>query len=110
VSKAKVIQLQDSKKLTDVQKRSANSALAEGVDADDEAKYLEDLRGVVWKEAGTGSGSWKSLAEKAGLADMTVRRFATGETKRPTLFTIRRMLAALNYRLTWQKIPRQRKK
>lgn len=83
-------------RLTTAQKRTAQSAVTDYKE-DEDAKFLEDLRGFIWKEAGT----WDGFAAKAGVANRTVARFASGETKRPTVHTIRCMLRALGYRLTW---------
>lgn len=89
-------------KLTLVQKRSANSAVAT---ADpEEAKLLEDLRGIIWSKAGSTKGNWKTLAAKAKLHPRTVSKFACGDTKRPQLFTIRRMFAAVDYAIDFRPI------
>ena len=85
--------------LTLVQKRSANDAVAPVVD-EDEKKFLEDLRGLIWAKGGSQGGSWKSLAERANLNARTISRFASGETRRPMLFTIRRMFVAIDYVMT----------
>lgn len=91
-------------KLSLVQQRTANSAVAGSEEENDEAKFLADLRGLVWKSQGQDVRGWKGLAEKARLSDKTVARFASGETKKPHLFTIRRILVAIDYVL--QAVPR----
>jgi hypothetical protein len=85
--------------LTLVQKRTANSAVA--VQDDDEVKFLEDLRGAIWGKAGAIQGSFKAMAADAKLHISTISRFASGETKRPQLFTIRRMLKSVGLKMTW---------
>jgi DNA-binding phage protein len=87
-----------------VQKRTANSAIAD--ESGDEAEFLEDLRGVIWGKAGAIASSFKALAAEAKLSDRTIQRFASGETKRPNLFTIRRLLKAAGWRMTWAREPR----
>lgn len=91
-------------KLNDVQKRSANSAIDP-----EEDEFLEDLRGLIWKEAGRPDGKWKHLAEKANLSDRTIARFASGETRRPQVFTIRRMIKAIDYVFSIQPLRPQAK-
>lgn len=93
--------------LTLVQKRAANAALT-SEDEDDEARFLADLRGLIWEKGGAQGGSWKDLAARAKLADRTIARFASGETKKPQLFTIRRMIQAIGYVIVIQ--PRGRKR
>ena len=86
-------------KLTLVQQRTANSAVSN--EDPDEALFLEDLRGAIWKRAGATRDSFKAMAAETKLSERTIQRFASGETKRPQLFTIRRMLASVGMRLTW---------
>ena len=100
--KSNVVKLKPRGALTAVQKRTANSAVAEPIKgSDDEHKFLEDLRGDIW--SGSSKETWKEMGDKAGLSPATVSNFATGNTKRPSLFTIRRLLAARGFRLTWVK-------
>lgn len=94
-------------RLSDVQKRTANSAVSDKNLDDDEVKFLSDLRGLIWKKGGSVGGSWKVLAEKAKLNNRTIQKFANGETKRPQLFTIRRMCLAIDYVMTVK--PRSKK-
>lgn len=91
--------------LSDVQKRSAHSAVGGSENETAEAKELADLRGLLWAEAKT----WKEFAEIAGLKPQTVQRFANGETRRPTFPTMRRLRLALGYELHWIK-PKRRKR
>lgn len=93
--------------LTLVQKRTANSAVS-AQDAD-EARFMEDLRGLVWARAGAEGKTWKALAAEARLAHQTVQKFASGETKRPNLFTVRRLVLALGCRLEISVPPRRKK-
>lgn len=86
-------------KLTLVQTRTANSAITP--EDGDEMQFLEDLRGAIWGKAGRGAGTFKDLAAEAKLSPQTVSNFASGQTRRPTLFTIRRLLHAVGLRLTW---------
>ena len=97
---AKVVQLND------IQKRSANSAMS--AEETDEMRFLEDLRGLIWKEAGRPDGKWKDLAEKARLHHKTIQNFACGTTRRPQLFTIRRMCLAIDYTFAIQ--PKEKSK
>lgn len=80
--------------LTDVQKRTANSAV---VASEDEHKYLEDLRGELW--AKLGDQTYKQISDKAGLSYGTVHNFAVGNTKRPSIFTVRRLAKAVGLEL-----------
>ena len=70
--------------------------------------FLEDLRGACWGR----KILWKHLAETANLATNTVRRFANGETRRPTFHTIYRLSRALGFVLTRQDnvVPIKRRK
>jgi DNA-binding phage protein len=86
--------------LTLVQKRSANSAVASSGINDEEQEFLSDLRGLVWNQAGRINGSWKGLGEKANLNYKTLQKFASGETRRPQFFTIRRICQAVNCTLS----------
>lgn len=98
-------------KLSLVQQRTANSAVTD--ENSDETQFLEDLRGAIWGKAGATRGSFKALAQDAKISDRTIARFASGETKRPNLFTVRRLLAAVGLRLTWStaiaKVPVKKK-
>jgi DNA-binding phage protein len=86
-------------KLNAVQKRSANAALNS---EDDEEKFLTDLRGIIWHRTGAVGGNWKTLAEKAHLNPRTIAKFASGDTRRPHLFTIRRMFQAVDYTMEFK--------
>lgn len=86
-------------KLNIIQRRAANSAIA-----DDEDKFLEDLRGRLWANGGAVDGKWKSLAERANVSPRTISRFASGDTKKPQILTIRRMFGALSYAMEIKKI------
>jgi DNA-binding phage protein len=88
-------------KLTLVQQRTANSAVA-NID-DEEVQFLEDLRGAIWGKAGATNSSFKVLADNTKMHARTISRFASGETKRPQLFTIRKLLKAVGLRMTWAK-------
>ena len=61
--------------------------------------FLEDLRGVLWNSYVDASMSWIEIAGRARLAYSTVRRFASGETKRPQLYTVLRLMSAIGARL-----------
>jgi hypothetical protein len=75
---------------------------------EDEAAFLEDLRGLLWAKAGSRDGKWQNLAARARLHRTTIAKFAQGTTKRPQLFTIRRMFIALDYVMTI--VPRKRER
>jgi DNA-binding phage protein len=93
---AKLALVKNERPLNTVQKRSANSAV---IGEDDEQKYLADLRGMLWNSGGAVDGSWKKLAEKAHLNARTISKFASGETIRPQLFTVRRLFQAVDYEM-----------
>ncbi len=86
--------------LNTIQRRTANSAVSNANLDDEEVKFLADLRGLVWAKAGKIGMSWKSLAENANLNYRTVQKFASGETRRPQIFTIRRICQAVGFVLT----------
>ena len=90
-------------KLTVVQKRTANSAVDNPL-YDEEQKFLEDLRGELWGRGGSISSSWAEVAKETKLARSTISNFATGQTKRPTVFTVRRIAMAFGYAMRFVKI------
>ena len=77
--------------------RSGFNALA----LNEEDQFIEDLRGMVWSGSVTGKRSWKDIAEESGLNVATVSKFASGDTKRPHLLTIRRIVRACGYRMAF---------
>ncbi len=87
-------------RLNTVQKRTANSAVSLADLDTDEVQFLSDLRGLVWKEGGTKHNSWKDLGEKARLNPKTIQRFASGETRRPQIYTVRRICQAVDWVMT----------
>lgn len=89
--KSNVVKLRPRGALTDVQKRSANSAIS--TEDRDELRKLEDIKGKLWVIVG--KKTYKEFAAESGLSAQTVRNFATGETKRPAFFTVRRMAQAV---------------
>jgi DNA-binding phage protein len=96
-------------KLNLVQKRSANSAVNPSDVNDEEHQFLSDLRGIVWEHAGRINGSWKGLAEKSNLNYKTLQKFASGETRRPQFFTIRRICQSVNCTLNIKSKSRKKK-
>lgn len=100
---AKVVRLQPK------HERLAEEAADQAI-ADDEAKFLEDLRGLLWAKAGSRDGKWQNLAVRARLHRTTIAKFAQGVTRRPQLFTIRRMFVALDYTLAIMPRKRERRK
>lgn len=70
--------------------------------------FLEDLRGECWNARVT----WKALAERIGVTRETVRRFAVGDTRRPTFHTIFKLAAGLGMSLvkTSNVVPMKRRK
>ena len=83
-----------------VRKRTANSAVSSANISDEEQQFLSDLRGIVWSQAGKVNGSWKGLAAKSNLSYRTLQNFASGETRRPQFFTIRRICQAVGCTLS----------
>lgn len=61
--------------------------------------WLEDLRGIVWNDFIKGRRSLENLAADAKLSLSTVQKFAWGETKKPHLQTVFKLMKALGYRL-----------
>jgi len=72
---------------------------AKGAEAED--VFIEDLRGVIWNSARDVGLNWKQIAGAARLSPKTVSRFAYRETKRPTFYTIFRILTVVGVRLTY---------
>jgi hypothetical protein len=80
--------------------RRINQTLSEGVDGNMSELLLADLRGMIWKQIDT-DGSFRGLAEKAGVSPQTVSRLmwdsdALRQTKRPHFETVTRLLYALD--------------
>ncbi len=80
-------------KQTVAAQRGFKSAVTE-----EEDPFLEDLRGLVWSDERTNHRSWDQLAREAGISYATVRNLAVGETKRPHLRTIHKLLLAMGFR------------
>lgn len=85
-------------KLNSVQKRAANDALADAARWNEEQKFLEDLRGELWKSS---SPTWAASAAETKLSPATICHFAQRTTLRPRFFTVRRIAAYFGYKLTF---------
>ncbi len=99
----RALKLVESKPLTAVQARTANSAVSLPENYNDDVKWLEDLRGELWGRGGAINGSWKEVAKSINLAPSTVSKFATGVTKKPSIHTVRRIAEAFGYFMTFVK-------
>lgn len=94
--------------LNAVQKRTANDAvLADAERWNEEQKFLEDLRGLLWGQSWPNGASWATIARDAGVSPATISKFAIGETKRPTVFTVRKIALYFGYRMTFVKDKRK---
>jgi hypothetical protein len=58
------------------------------------------IKHPVFPGGGGKRGTWAAFARKATLSPSTVSNFCSGQTKRPT---VRRLLDAAGYELTWKK-------
>lgn len=57
----------------------------------DEPTYedrMEDLRGIVWNSIKDRGLTWTELSRITNLTIGTISRFASGETKRPSSYTV----------------------
>jgi DNA-binding phage protein len=79
-------------------KRRAGSRATLGIDPDSE-EFLQDLRGMLWNSVPTCGMEWPELAREAKLHVSTIENFLFGQTKRPQMNTIYRLLTAMGFRI-----------
>lgn len=60
--------------------------------------FLADLRGEILNQAKRGR-AWSDIAARAFVGVETAKRFANGDTQRPTSFTVNQLALSAGYRV-----------